>query len=43
MPADFMFSYDDGRRPPRWRESRDDAWREVFSFLEEHVPVVVSE
>jgi dipeptidyl aminopeptidase/acylaminoacyl peptidase len=43
MPPDFMFSYDDGTRPPRWRESRDDAWREVLSFLEEHVPVVVGE
>jgi dipeptidyl aminopeptidase/acylaminoacyl peptidase len=43
MPPEFMFSYDDGTRPPRWRESRDDAWREVFSFLEEHVPVVVAE
>jgi dipeptidyl aminopeptidase/acylaminoacyl peptidase len=42
MPPDFMFSYDDGTRPPRWRESRDDAWREVFSFLEQHVPIVVA-
>jgi dipeptidyl aminopeptidase/acylaminoacyl peptidase len=43
MPPDFMFSYDDGTQPPRWRESRNDAWREVFSFLEERVPVVVAE
>jgi len=43
MPPDFMFSYDDGTRPPRWRESRDDAWREVFSFLEQHVPLVAAE
>jgi dipeptidyl aminopeptidase/acylaminoacyl peptidase len=43
MPPDFMFSYDDGTRPPRWRESRDDAWGEVFSFLEQHVPVVAAE
>jgi dienelactone hydrolase len=43
MPTDFMFSYDDGARPPRWGESRDEAWRAVFSFLEERVPVVVSE
>ncbi len=43
MPPDFMFSYDDGTQPARWRESRNDAWREVFSFIEERVPVVVSE
>ncbi len=43
MPPDFMFSYDDGTRPPRWLESRDDAWREVMTFLEEHVPVTASE
>jgi dipeptidyl aminopeptidase/acylaminoacyl peptidase len=43
MPPDFMFSYDDGTRPPRWRESRDDAWREVFSFLEQHLTAVVAQ
>jgi dipeptidyl aminopeptidase/acylaminoacyl peptidase len=43
MPADFMFAYDDGARPARWRESRDDAWRELLSFLEQHVPVEASE
>jgi dipeptidyl aminopeptidase/acylaminoacyl peptidase len=43
IPPDFMFSYDDGTQPARWRESRNDAWREVFSFLEERVPVVVAE
>jgi dipeptidyl aminopeptidase/acylaminoacyl peptidase len=43
MQPDFMFSYDDGTQSPRWREQRNDAWREVFSFLETRVPVIVSE
>jgi dipeptidyl aminopeptidase/acylaminoacyl peptidase len=41
MPPDFMFAYEDGTHPPRWRESQNHAWQQVFSFLEERVPVVV--
>lgn len=43
MPPDFMFAYNDGTQPARWFESREEAWREVFAFLEERVPAVLGE
>jgi dipeptidyl aminopeptidase/acylaminoacyl peptidase len=38
LPADFLFSYDDGTQPDAWRAQRNQAWGEIFSFLETHIP-----
>lgn len=43
LSPDFMTAFDDGTHRVNWRISRDAAWSEVFSFIEERVPLVVEE